>query len=424
MVIDMIAGRQFIYQTSAGTVYLVSDEVKEINARWSPDSHIVAYIDADLAFEFKPFMNHEKIQLVIACPPNGALNRFRKQLVGTGGIRNLMLKLWTPQEFYLTGLVLANTTFRTTLMKLFRLFLQPDALTFADMKRAASYLGLNPRRAFFASISESLLAQHKAEIIDKIRDVRDVKTLLSLIEAATTSVGVSHSIFQIFPSNDLRLLSEAHIETVSAWALNRLLEQYEKKEADASFTLYQSLRYESRAGSLRGKMFERQVLKYLDKLKKPTPFKIRSLANGTITTWNYPGRAPRNTFEPHSFTPSLTEAFRNGCSTHFVPLDSTFPSVDSVLFDPKEGLTGIQVTIQDTHPVAVKGLGRLLGWLNQSGPLATLRPTQASRWRLIFILPIDVAAGFQEQTFVGDTKTGAWKKKIDQYVLGLDENTL
>jgi hypothetical protein len=75
---------------------------------------------------------------------------------------------------------------------------------------------------------------------------------------------LSHTIFELSPANDRRLFGEALVGAVSQWALNLLLEAYEERRSDAAAEFYDSIANNPNAGSLRGRMWERQVLKYLD----------------------------------------------------------------------------------------------------------------------------------------------------------------
>ncbi len=69
---------------------------------------------------------------------------------------------------------------------------------------------------------------------------------------------VSHTIFQIFPSNAnaKRLLLECHFEPVSRWTLDILLKEYEAHRADEIADFYFNISAMSGAASLRGHMFE------------------------------------------------------------------------------------------------------------------------------------------------------------------------
>ena len=111
---------------------------------------------------------------------------------------------------------------------------------------------------------------------------------------------------------------------------------------------------------------------------------------------------------------------------HLVPLDSNFPAVDSVVYDPDAVLAGIQVTTGGLHPIAASGLKRVQGFLKRGTCLAGLWPSISgnNHWRLIFVVPTTAAASFALQAIEGDTATQEWARKIDQYVLGIPEDAL
>ena len=212
---------------------------------------------------------------------------------------------------------------------------------------------------------------------------------------------------------------------MSKWALDLLLKKYESRQSNAAFNFYQSIKGIRSAAALRGNIMERQVLNYFNTLEGPQCFEIRSLADSTISNWTYP-RARRATFESSSFTSFLSSAVSSRYALHLVPGDPDSPVIVSVLYDPSlPVLTCIQVTIRDEHPVAVSGLQRIQRWLKQDSPLAHLRPSiSANHWRLIFVVPEAAAAGFEQQSMTGDTSGNEWARKVDQYVLGLREDTL
>jgi len=310
-------------------------------------------------------------------------------------------------------------------MHFFSIFLHPQDLTFTRLRESVSYFGFNPRRCFGASQSESNLLQLTQAIENKIRSVSMTVGILTLLNAAYTSRGVSHSIFELAPSDGMRSLGGAQIGAVSPWALDMLLKEYETRQENAAADFYISISGMASAGSLRGRLMERQVLKYFDTLHGPHDFYIRSLANSTISKWTYPGPAERVTFQSRSFTHTLNSAVEAKQPQHLVPSDPNFPAVDSILYDPAGVLVCIQITIQDKHPVAVLGLRRIQGWLKYKTPLANLRPsTSGKHWPLIFVAPDTVAPAFRLQDFEGDTDKYEWAKKVDQYVLGIKEDVL
>ena len=209
------------------------------------------------------------------------------------------------------------------------------------------------------------------------------------------------------------------------WALDLLLKKYESRQSDAAFNFYHYITGIRSAATLRGNMMERQVLKYFDSLDCPQTFEIRSLADSTISNWTYPGPVKRASFQSSSFTSLLSSAVSSGQALHLVPLDPNFPAIDSVLYDPSSSvLTGIQVT-RDEHPVAVSGLKRIQGWLRQQSTLDHLQSSiPYNHWRLVFVIPEPAAASFEQQPMEGDARGNEWAGKVDQYVLGLQEDTL
>ena len=101
-----------------------------------------------------------------------------------------------------------------------------------------------------------------------------------------------------------------------------------------------------------------------------------------------------------------------------------FSAVDSIPYTPGGVLTGIQVTVNADHTVMVVGLQRIQKSLKQRSIPANLRPLiRGSPWRLIFVVPEDTAPLFEIQKFEGDGSDG-WLKKVDQWVLGMNEDTI
>ena len=236
---------------------------------------------------------------------------------------------------------------------------------------------------------------------------------------------LSHTIFELSPQDDDRLFGDALIGTVSPWALDLLLGAYESQKLDAAFEFYELISKIPKAGTLRGQILERQVLKYFDNLKGPHTFTLRSLEDNSTIQWVYPGPTEHHMFQPTTFAKELQSAVSNKKSLHLVPKDPNFPALDSTVYDPKGGLSFNQITVNLHHPVAVVGLQRVQSWLKQNTPLANLRPSIRGRhWPFIFIVPQTISDSFTKQLFERDTVTQEWAKKVDQYVLGIKEKSL
>lgn len=235
---------------------------------------------------------------------------------------------------------------------------------------------------------------------------------------------ISDFLFEISPTDDTRFIHLAQIETVSTWALEIFLDAYEVNQSRRVKEFYDFLVSYPYAASLRGRIFEGRVLKYLDSLEPLHDFPIRSLKNSTVIIWSYPGPTQRTTFASETFASLVETAVSGNKPLHLVPSNPNFAALDSIVYEPGKRLVGIQATISDHHPIAVSGLKRIQNWLRQNTPLANLRASTKTHWALIFVTPEEVATGFRQQAFDGDTEKNKWAGLIDQYVLGLGEDVL
>ena len=309
-------------------------------------------------------------------------------------------------------------------MNFSRLFLYPFDITFKRLKEATSFFGYNPRPSFTAALSKIALESETEKVKSQITYVSgDESNMVQLLKSARTGDSeVSHSIYQISPQDDEnRFLTQCSFDAVSRWALNVSLEEYEKRKAGAAIRFYHEISGMAEAGQLRGHIFERQVLKYLDRIGAEITFPIRGLAASEEEKWTYPGRVKRYTFlEDSDFIEQMKTAVQNQTPLHLVPTARNFAAVDSILYDPNEGITCIQITINEDHAITVSGLQRIQGWLGRDRrDLHGLRPAPEKPWRFIFIVPEEMEAGFGLQLLGGD-ETGIWARKVHQSVLGLD----
>ena len=305
-----------------------------------------------------------------------------------------------------------------------RVFLYPFDISLELLRKAASCFGYNPRLCFHAARSAKALENKTKAVTSRIRDVAGKDSNISqlLHSYRKGDSDVSHSIFEISPTDESRLLSECKFGAVSRWALEVLLNAYEDRQADAAIVFYHTIQG-SHAASLRGHIFERQVLKYLHGINAEHKFPILGLASSEKTTWTYRGHITHYTFlQDLDFIEEIVQAVRNKKPLHLVPSARNFPTVDSILYDPNEGLTCIQITIGEEHPIRVSGLQRIQSWLKSNAQLAGLLPSPARPWRFIFIVPSDEIREkpFKLQRLGGDTAQGHWAGMVCQYVLELD----
>jgi len=309
-------------------------------------------------------------------------------------------------------------------MHFFRLFLHPFDVSFKRLRKSTSCFGYNPRLCFHAARSVEALENKKKAVMSRVRDVADDKSnIFQLLHSCRKGDSdVSYSIFEISPTEESRLFADCKFGAVSQWALEVLLEAYEARQADAAITFYHTIPGTSDAASLRGQIFERQVLKYLDGIDAERKFPIRGLAASEKTTWIYRGRITRYNFlQDLDFIEEIVKAVRNKTPLHLVPSAPNFPAVDSILYDPNDGITCIQTTIGKEHPIRVLGLQRIQSWLKSDTQLAALLPSTARPWRFVFIVPEEEKeASFELQRLGGGTAQGHWAGKAHQYVLWLD----
>jgi len=221
----------------------------------------------------------------------------------------------------------------------------------------------------------------------------------------------------------LRQLGKCTCGPVSPWALEYLLTVCEKHEANAATQFYHTLSMFPWAGSIRGYVFERQVLKYLDDIKEERHLKIRRLTEtktGKTSSWIYRGKIERFTFKDSE---EFQEEFQKRVATkkpvHLVPSAPNFAAVDSIVYHPNDVLTLIQVTRnKSAHPIAVSGLRLIQSWVQEVWKASLA--TKKTPWRFLFIVPLKQVPTFKLQKLEDDTEKGEWAGKMNQYVFGLE----
>jgi len=275
------------------------------------------------------------------------------------------------------------------------------------------------------------LEEQKGEIKSRITAITSEHSNMVqvLYSSQTGDISVSHSIFEISPKDKFRLLSYCKFGYVSQWAFDRFLEAYETRQAAAAADFYRYISGIPDAASLWGHVFERLVFKHLVGIDAEHEFPMRGLSEPILgkTTWTFCGPIPHFKFRrAKDFIGAITDAVQNTNPLHLVPSVRNFATVDSIVYDPNEVLTCIQMTVSSRHDIRVSGLQLIQSWLERRTPLAHLRPsksnpdTENKPWRLIFIVPSDDEASFELQPLKGDTDLGEWAGKVHQYVLGLD----
>ena len=112
----LLGGRPFLHQTMDGIVcHVTQNGVEAIPSSWSPETHIVAFVDADSGeTKLNNVLKDSLVQIIVASSPKGAYQKWIKQASSDLIITNLAMSLWLPGELYLTGLVLTIFSERST----------------------------------------------------------------------------------------------------------------------------------------------------------------------------------------------------------------------------------------------------------------------------------------------------------------------
>ena len=218
---------------------------------------------------------------------------------------------------------------------------------------------------------------------------------------------LSHRLFQLRPLNlnELRRVEECQFEAVSDWVYDLIIRVCAEKDKDAAATIYYQLEKTPSAGLFRGRLFEKQVLDFLDRIESNHDLSIRRLSKtgGANSNWTYHGPIRRYTFEEPMY---------------LVPPAPNFAAVDSIFKQRSVATTRLKSQVSGKYKSGSKKAHRL----RSCAPLRRLPKVDGDgRWRFIFIVPKKVEPTFTKQELQGDTDKGIW---VDQYVLGLDEKTI
>jgi hypothetical protein len=302
------------------------------------------------------------------------------------------------------------------------------------LRKSTSYFGYNPRQCFIASSSSYAFEYKRQEVEGRIKAIASngsdhiLKLLRSLLSADSSDVS---AIFQIAPAGEAfedRSLSSCKIQAVSGWVLDILLQKYNECRANEAADFYYKISFIPGAASLRGHLFERQALNYFSDIGPEQEFSIRRLTDSTQKKWTLHGPIHRVPLQESTIFYEITNAIQNQKPLHLVPLVPNFAAVDSILYDPKDPnavLTCVQLTMnRRDHAIAVSGLKRIQSCLKLHSPLEGLRPKKYRPWRFIFVVPKGMEPIFELQDMKGKTATAEWAGKVDQYVLGLEEQTI
>src|SRR5260221_4176122 len=97
------------------------------------------------------------------------------------------------------------TPFNSQLMHFFRIFLYPLDISPELLKKSTSYFGYNPRCCFNSATSVKKLEKTKEAIQSRITNITfEQSNMVQVLYSSRTGyTGVSHSIFELSPNDEL-----------------------------------------------------------------------------------------------------------------------------------------------------------------------------------------------------------------------------
>ena len=317
-----------------------------------------------------------------------------------------------------------------------RIFLHSDDLSYVLLSKSTLYFGNNSCQCFEASVSKDVLEQKKEDFETDIKCIASegnnyILQLIKQMPYTVDSPDISHSIFQIFPSDNTCLsFSTCKFDTVSRWALDYFLEQYCEHKAEVCTNFYLTLSPLTEAVLLQGIMFESRVMNYLDAIKDHHQIPIHQLissGNSIEAEWFYHGPIQQFTFMKYTLTAGIADAVQMKVPVHLAPFYHNQAAVDLILYDPNDlhKITYIQITMNMSHSIAISGLQFIQRQLKYDTPLAGLHPSKAHPWCFIFVVPSsEMESTYKVQNFYGDTPLHEWASKVQQYVVCLEDQII
>ena len=160
---------------------------------------------------------------------------------------------------------------------------------YACLKESVLYFGFNPHHCFSASLAPSNLLQLQQDVQEEVNSIPWATSMKSLLTETRSTSGMSPLIFKLSPKDKQHLLGSPQIGAVSMWALDLLLKEYEKQLATAAADFYDVTVGLPGVASLRGKVMERQVLKYfLSKVFRISMFILLTVLPSSLRlSWSF-----------------------------------------------------------------------------------------------------------------------------------------
>jgi hypothetical protein len=306
----------------------------------------------------------------------------------------------------------------------YRLFLADVDITLKRFHDITSICGYIPRRCFAAGLSLEALSTATRIILTAIDETKNLSDTVAKVDNGRPI----HHAFEIFPSPESRRWINCLVRPVSDWAFSQMMVELGRQGADAAYHFYEAIQGSRDSADLVGRMFETKVHVFFRSITTPRSFTAFSLDDRSTTfDIKFSSSTTHYTFgAKQRFAGKLALSVNNRESCYLKPLSRYFATFDSFLYQPEitlsgsQPLIGFQVTTAYEHRISVVGLKELQACLNpQVPPLKTLRPTQAKKLILLFVVPEPMAASFRKMQFTGNA--AYWGEKITQFVLELPE---
>ncbi|TDL27110.1 hypothetical protein BD410DRAFT_783297 [Rickenella mellea] len=403
----LLAGMPTYFQTVDGDVFYFSDEIKFIDNETIYDVEVdegEALVDGDQDIH-KPrsyLTSIYNIKVILASSPKVERKRRWLKQLGDGVGQTYIMDLWEEAEFTVAGF-----------------FFYPWDIPPCRLKEAKLHFGLNARQSWDASRSNTTLNATKESVRTTVRQMPAMMSLRSLLDNTTSGsvVGISHTVFELKALDAQRLFASARQKARSAWVMDLVLTQYEEDQKDAARLFYEHIKQSTSAATMKGIIWEREVHKYFQKLRKKRDFKLISLEGYEAFSLKHPGNVTTVKYNIKTLSKQLQENRQK--ARYFQPIQLNSPAVDS-LFYTKDILYCLQITAAVSHPIAVSGLVDIQECLKLNSPLAALRPSPADPWPFVFVVPKGGSFSHTPQTLEGGAP--GWADKIHQFVLELSED--
>ncbi|KIM44988.1 hypothetical protein M413DRAFT_25378 [Hebeloma cylindrosporum] len=403
----LLRGKDTIFQSINGRIYEISNTgVLELPLSTLPTlsgNELLVLVDGD-GNQAAPMheVHAPRARIIVASSNKDKTSRrWMKQIPGVPAMA-YMINPFSSKEFLLTGI-----------------FLYVMDVTYARLNAARKHLGNDPRCGFCASLSSSYFEEQVESITANITAVAASTDIGSLIYDIRIG-GTSSQLFQIY-TNDNRQSENCHIEQVSDWSFNRLLDKYEQwRTVNAGRDFFNVFRTQPRITTF---VWERQFFRFI---QSPRTFVLRSLddpSECTTCEWEFSGDAEHQTFESGSFPAGLQALIEDKTSGHLKPLSSAGPVSDALAVYQPSRLIFLQFkrgNVESDDSRIVSGFERVQRWLKLECPHSShLHPSESRPWMIISIVPEESAASFKQQSF-----GRVWNLQVKQYVLGSPQKDL